>query len=260
MTFPIPPLNPETESLEMAALSPSSKVFVAATIIFIGSVVALIHAQIPVASLANLPNEVVDQNLVAAPLPDIINSTNQNNSNELQPEIQVALTELKRENFEPTVAAGNVKYTQAYQQPIIDIPKKQQTSATNIIEPKPFATPNQNQNIKQESDEQQNDPKIKSVDFRPMQTPTDVNDIWGTESKNIAPNKTSMPTPTVAPSTEVSDAMLPLMQFAENLKSTQQSELGSPTPVDLFQPEEPEMVTIHSTNDSDLVPLMPTKN
>jgi hypothetical protein len=260
MTFPIPPLKPETESLEMAALSPSSKVFVAATIIFIGSVVAMIHAQIPVASLANLPNEVVDQNLVAAPLPDTINPINSSNSgmNELQPELRVALAELKRESFEPTVAAGNVKYTQAYIQPVIDLPNNPQISGANIIEPKPLTTPNQNADTIQK-DEHQIEQKIKSVDFRPMQVPSDTNNIFGQENKNSDSRKTSIPAPKVEPSTDVSDSMLPFMQFAENLKSTQQSESNmSPlSPVDLFQ-SEPEMVPIHAT--PTLVPLIQEKN
>ncbi|MDR2643729.1 MAG: hypothetical protein LBC74_13150 [Planctomycetaceae bacterium] len=260
MTFPIPPLKPETESLEMTALSPSSKVFVAATIIFIGSVVAMIHAQIPVASLANLPNEVVDKNLVAAPLPDTINSTDNSGyiANDLQPELRVALAELKRESSEPTVALGNAKYTQAYLQPVIDVPNNPKATSANITEPIPLSVPNQNSSTNQNAGEQLNEQKIKSVDFRPIQVPTGASNIFGSESKNIDSRKTLMPVPTVTPSTEVSDSMLPLLQFAENLKSTQQSEMSPLTPVDMFQ-SEPEMAPLHSTN-SVLVPLTQVKN
>ncbi|MDR1483360.1 MAG: hypothetical protein LBT09_00905 [Planctomycetaceae bacterium] len=263
MTFPIPPLKPETESLEMSALSPSSKVFVAATIIFIGSVVAMIHAQIPVASLANLPNEVIDQNLVAAPLPDAIKSdgNNSSNTNELQPELRVALAELKRDSSEPTVALGNVKYTQAYPQPVLNVPNNPQISDANITEPKPLTTSNQKEETIQKSGEQStNEQKIKSVDFRPMQVPADADNIFGADNRTkiIDSRKTSMPVPTVPPPTEVADSMLQLMQFAENLKSTQQAELTPLAPVDLFQ-QKNEMVPINHTP-STLVPLVQAKN
>ncbi|MDR1480368.1 MAG: hypothetical protein LBJ00_15640 [Planctomycetaceae bacterium] len=260
MTFPIPPLKPETESLEMTALSPSSKVFVAATIIFIGSVVAMIHAQIPVASLANLPNEVVDQSLVAAPLPDTIDSavgTANSDAGELQPDLRVALAELKRESFEPTMAAGNAKYTQAYPQPQLAAPNYPQSSAAEITEPKPLSLPAQNNGTNQGSNEYQNNTKIKSVDFRPMQT--DTQNIFNAENNNTDTRKTSKPIPTVTPATEVSDSMLPLFQFAENLKSSQQSTESIPSaPVDLFQAK-PEMVPIH-TAPPNLVPLTRAKN
>jgi hypothetical protein len=249
MTFPIPPLKPETESLEMTALSPSSKVFVAATVIFIGSVVAMIHAQIPVASLANLPNEVVDQNLVAAPLPDVIDPvTGVANSgvSELQPDLRIALAELKRESLEPTIAAGNVKYTQAYPQPVLATPNyPQSNSAADITEPKPLSAPNQLTN------DSQNGTKVKSVDFRPMQV---TDNVFNTENNDVDSRKTSKPVPTVAPSTEVSDSMLPLFQFAENLKSSRQSESIPSAPVDIFQPNN-EMVPITPAPSTTLVPL-----
>jgi hypothetical protein len=247
MTFPIPPLKPETESLEMTALSPSSKVFVAATVIFIGSVVAMIHAQIPVASLANLPNEVVDQSLVAAPLPDTIDPATgfaNSGANELQPDLRIALAELKRESLEPTMAAGNVKYTQAYPQPVLATPNKPQ-SAANVTEPKPLSATDQGTN------DYLNGTKVKSVYFRPMQV---TDNVFNAESNSVDSRKTSKPVPTVAPSTEVSDSMLPLFQFAENLKSSQQSESIPSAPVDVFQPNN-EMVPITPDTSTTLVPL-----
>lgn len=263
MTFPIPPLKPETESLEMTALSPSSKVFVAATIIFIGSVVAMIHAQIPVASLANLPNEVVDQNLVAAPLPDIISSDNNNpDIAELQPELRVALAELKRESFEPDIALGNAKYTQAYPQPILETTIPSPTSAANITEPTPLTSPTQNIISNPSNNDSINNQKIKSIDFKPMSIPANHQNIFNSnsENNNADSRKTSKPTPIVTPSTEVSDSMLPLMQFAENLKSIQQSEsqLNPLDPVDPFQ-KETEMATIQPMS-PELVPLLQVKN
>ncbi|MDR2346885.1 MAG: hypothetical protein LBE18_12550 [Planctomycetaceae bacterium] len=259
MTFPIPPLKPETESLEMTALSSSSKVFVAATIIFIGSVVAMIHAQIPVASLANLPNEVIDQNLVAAPLPDTINSNETNtNTNELQPEIRIALAELKRESFEPTIASGNAKYTQAYTQPMLNIPDAQQKSTANLTEPIPLSNTSHNANVNPQSDEQLDNSKIKSVDFRPMQAPVDVKNIFeSAEYNNIDNRKISKPVPVATPATEVSDSMLPLLQFAENLKSIQQSESNPIKPSDPFLTET-EMAPIRPDS-VELVPLIQVK-
>ncbi|MDR2168521.1 MAG: hypothetical protein LBP59_00070 [Planctomycetaceae bacterium] len=262
MTFPIPPLNPETESLEMAALSPSSKVFVAATIIFIGSVVAMIHAQIPVASLANLPNEVIDQNLVVAPLPDTHNIADNGGDLNANNELRVALAELNRDELAPMMAAGSAKYTQAYPQPAIDsqiIPQNvQQTSAANITEPKPLITPTQNStdDKQQNSNEQLNNQKNKSFDFKPLQTTPNTSKIFGSDDNKID-RKTLKPTPTITPPTEIADSMLPLLQFAENLKSTKQSESDPLIPVDVFQNSD--MAPIYPANPT-LVPLAQAKN
>ncbi|MDR1923924.1 MAG: hypothetical protein LBQ66_06085 [Planctomycetaceae bacterium] len=258
--------------MEMTSLSPSSKVFVAATVIFIGSVIAMIHAQIPVASLASLPNEVVDKNLIAAPLPDSAASGNSDVGIELKPELQVALSELKQSSMEPALAAGNAKYTQAYPQPTL-IPANEKInmatnfSATTITEPKPLAN-----NTNDNNDLTQNWNNTPTTDFQPKQIPAATPDIFDMDKNDNNSRKTTMPTPKITSQTEVADSMLPFFQFSENIKSENNKSNNQPDslPTNPFQnTHEPIQETVKFTNinfespqqnNSSMVTLKPQAN
>lgn len=201
MTSPIPPV-PESGAPASAALSPKTKIFLAGSIIALGLAVAGFHWRRPI---ENFVNKVVDPVLTAAPLP----------SGE---QIETAPIPAQKIEAPPTPApdTGAEKYSQAYPPPILvadespSRPRGKKTVEANKTAEKPTVA--------------------SSSEFKPVHPLSKpVPSLIKADRSKFAP------IPEAKSTSGALDELLPLFDFAENLKPLSHGNAAPVQPSNPFQ-------------------------